>query len=430
MGKKILVLGTGAQGTTVVKRLDQEENVDQVICADYDEAAAKELAAAMKKAEGCFVDAADRAQIVELIRGCDLVVNALPLDYGKNVLEAAIEARCNYQDFAACEGIADTWEEGMEIMLTEYNERFKEIGRLGIMGTGSAPGTMCVLARDTMKDIDSCDTIYMNIYEGVEARRFQPYWWSPVVALNDMVDLPVAYINDRICNTRPFSLPIVRTYDYVGYPVRFVEHAHDEPFYMGRNSKTLFKGAHNIYFKYGGVGIDFAEPLSRAGLLVREPIEVDGQQVIPHDVVLKCLPPAPRFTHEIREILDEGLISDTGAFVVEAIGRKDGRDVRVESHLFAPGLQESYEKFGVSSEQYLTGQGGFLFTKLFVNDMMSQTGMISSDMLTEEENDQYLAWAKDLGITVERRFVYDDPWFKEQEPAAEYADITPVKNVY
>lgn len=415
MGKKILVLGTGAQGTTVVKRLDEEPNVDKVICADYDEAAAKELADELNKAEGCFVDASDKEQIKKLIKGCDLVVNALPLDFGKNVLDAALEEKCNYQDFAACEGIADTWEEGMEIMLTEYSKKFKEIGKLAVIGTGSAPGTMCVVARDTMKDIDECDTIYMNVYEGVEAKRFLPYWWSPVVALNDMVDLPVAYINDEIVNTEPFTLPITRTYDYVGYPVRFVEHAHDEPFYMGRNSKTLFKGAHNIYFKYGGVGIEFAEPLSRAGLLKREPEEIDGQMVIPHNVILKHLPHPPRFAHEIKEIIDEGLVSDTGAFVVEAMGKKDGKDVRVETHVFAPGLVEAFEKFGVSGEQYLTGQGGFLFTKLFVNDKMSQTGLISSDMLTEDENDQYLKWAAELDITLERRFVYDDPFYAEQE---------------
>ena len=420
MAKKVLVLGTGAQGTTVVKRLDEEPNVEKIICADYDEAAAKELAGTLNKVEGCFVDASKKEQITALIEGCDLVVNALPLDFGKNVLEAALEAKCNYQDFAACEGIADTWEEGMEIMLTEYSERFKAIGKLAVIGTGSAPGTMCVVARDTMKDIDECDTIYMNVYEGVEAKRFQPYWWSPKVALADMDDLPVAYINDKICDTKPFSLPIVRNYDYVGYPVRFVEHAHDEPFYMGRNSKTLFKGAHNIYFKYGGVGIQFAEPLARAGLLKREPVEVKGQKVVPHDVILSMLPAPPRFSHEIKEILDEGLVSDNGAFVVEAIGKKDGKPVRVESHLFAPGLVEAYERYGISGEQYLTGQGGFLFTKLFVNDKMTQTGLISSDMLTDAENDQYLAWAAELDITIQRRFDYDDPYFEKQEGPVEY----------
>jgi hypothetical protein len=71
------------------------------------------------------------------------------------------------------------------------------------MGTGSAPGTMCVVARDTMKDIDECDTLYMNVYEGVEAKRFQPYWWSPLTALADMDDLPVAWIDGKMVNTKP-----------------------------------------------------------------------------------------------------------------------------------------------------------------------------------------------------------------------------------
>ncbi len=131
--------------------MDEEANVDKIICADYDETAAKELAGTLNKAEGCFVDATNREEISALIKGCDLAVNALPLDYGKNVLEAALEVKCNYQDFAACEGIADTWEESMEVMLTEYSDRFKEIGKLAIIGTGSAPGVMCVVARDTMK---------------------------------------------------------------------------------------------------------------------------------------------------------------------------------------------------------------------------------------------------------------------------------------
>ena len=93
MGKKILVLGTGAQGPTVAKRLDLEPNVDKIICADYDEAAAKELAASLNKAEGYFCNASDKDQITPLLEGCDLVVNALPLAFGKNVIDAALEAK-------------------------------------------------------------------------------------------------------------------------------------------------------------------------------------------------------------------------------------------------------------------------------------------------------------------------------------------------
>ncbi len=167
------------------------------------------------------------------------------------------------------------------------------------------------------------------------------------------------------------------------------------------NSEKYFKGAKNIYFKYGGAGIDFAEPLSRAGLLSKVPVEVDGQMVVPFNVVLKHLPPAPKYKEEIQEIIDEGLVCDSGAMVVEAIGMKDGKKVIVESHVFAPGLLEAFERAGITAEMYLTGQGGSLFTKLFVKDMYTQKGLISSDMLTDDQIDAYLKWAEDLGVSVQ-----------------------------
>ena len=71
----------------------------------------------------------------------------------------------------------------------------------------------------------------------------------------------------------------------------------------------------------------------------------------------------------------------------------------VDLHVFAPGLVEAYDKAKMSGEMYLTGQGAFLFTKLFVNDKITQTGLISSDMLDDEQVEQYLKWAEELDIT-------------------------------
>ena len=44
----------------------------------------------------------------------------------------------------------------------------------------------------------------------------------------------------------------------------------------------------------------------------------------------------------------------------------------------------------MSGEMYLTGQGAFLFTKLFVNDKITQKGLISADMLDDTQVEQYL----------------------------------------
>jgi saccharopine dehydrogenase-like NADP-dependent oxidoreductase len=124
---------------------------------------------------------------------------------------------------------------------------------------------------------------------------------------------------------------------------------------------------------------------------------------VPFDVVLAHLPNPPKTREEIGEIIAEGLVSDTGAMVIEAYGKKDGKGRRVEVHVFAPGLAESYEKSGISAEMYITGQGGALFTKLFANDRYTQTGFITSDMLTDDEADYYFESAAGLDITLDVR---------------------------
>lgn len=406
--KKVLVLGVGAQGSTVAMKLDQEPNVSQIICADYNKDAVDSLVKNLKKGEGIQVDGSKKENIVKAAQGVDLIVNAMPLDFGKNVLEAAIEVKANYQDFAAAENIVDTgnpynnWVEGIKVMYKDYGKRFAEIGKTAIIGTGSAPGLICVVSRRAVRELDSCDTINMLVYEGVEAKRFLPYWWSPLVALSDMVEDAFAFENGEVIRTTPFSRPISRKFPEMGgVEVTMVEHAHDEPVYMGLNNKEFFKGAQNIYFKYGGVGIDFARPLYRAGLLSREKENINGVEIAPFDVILAHVPPAPRSKEEIQEILDEGLVDDTGAFVIEAYGKKDGKDVLVDTHVFAPGTEDSFKKSGMSGEMYLTGQGGFMFTKLFIEDKFTQHGLISSDMLTDEQVDYYLDCAADLDITYE-----------------------------
>ena len=60
--------------------------------------------------------------------------------------------------------------------------------------------------------------------------------------------------------------------------VVFYNHNHDEPVQYGINAKEYFKGCKNAYFKYAGVGMEFAEPLYRAGLLSHDEREVRGPQ--------------------------------------------------------------------------------------------------------------------------------------------------------
>ncbi len=398
---ELLILGVGAQGSTVARRMDEESNVSKIICADCDEKAVNELVTSLKKGKGIRVDASDLNSIVSAAKGVDLIVNALPLAFGPNALEAALSVKANYQDFAATDVLTEDWVLGIKLMYSGYGKRFAQIGKTAIIGTGSAPGLICVAARDAMRYLDTCETINMLVYEGVEAKRFLPFWWSPVTALSDMMETAFAYEDGRIITTDAFSRPYYRNFKGVKGEVELVEHAHDEPVYMGLNSEEFFKGAKNIYFKYGGVGVEFARPLYRAGLLSKSSVTVDGNQVIPFNFILKHVPPAPKYKDEIREILEEGLISDTGAMVVEAIGTKENKKVMVETYVSSPGLAESFKKSNLSAEMYVTGQSGALFTKMFVRKKYTQKGLISSDMLTFKQVDYYLKEAQKLDITLE-----------------------------
>ena len=136
----------------------------------------------------------------------------------------------------------------------------------------------------------------------------------------------------------------------------------------------------------------------------------NGQEIIPYDLVLRHLPPAPKTEDEIRQILNEGLISDDGYMEVSAIGKKDGRDIEVITLVNAPGLAESFAKSGITAEMYLTGQGGFLFSKLMLEGHMHQTGLMTSDMLTMDQVDLYFDYAKDLDITLSTRTVDITGW--------------------
>ena len=402
---KILVLGTGAQGTTVAKRLDEEPGVSSIICADYNMEAVNELTGILTKAEGMKCDAYNVDEIINCAQGVDLIVNALPLEFGKNVLDAALAVRANYQDFSSTtafdEDVNIGWIRGMKYQFEVYSPKFEEIGRLAIIGTGSAPGVICCATRDAMKYLDTCDTIYNFVWEGVKANRFQPFWWSPETAIQDMSEPAYTYENGELFVRPPFEDPVKRKYDYMDHEVTFLNHCHDEPVQYALNADKYFKGCKNAYFKYAGTGMDFAEPLYRAGLFDHEEREIKSRKVVPFDVIVESIPKPPKFEEEIREIIEEGMEADDGCMVVEAYGKKDGKDILVENHVFAPGIVEAFERAKMTGEMYLTGQGGYLFSKMFINGDFDQCGLISSDMLSFEQVDRYFEYAAELGIRLE-----------------------------
>lgn len=426
MSKKVLVLGVGAQGSAAAKRLDEEAAVTEIVCADYDMNAVNKIVGELKKAKGFQVDAHDVNSIIAAAEGADLVINALPLECTENVLDAALAVRADYQDYAGTISLDQMWIDSefydpanepafedpaalkwwrsLNAMYRIYGPKFKERGRLAIFGTGSAPGLICAATNYSMRFLDSCDTIYNFVWEGAIAKRFQPFWWSPVTALNDMSDMAIAWEDGKFINTPAFGRDTKRQYDYMEEEITFREHCHDEPLHYGFNADTYFKGCKNAYFKYAGAGMDFCKPLYEAGLLSQEEEDFQGHKIVPFRFILSHIPHAPKYEEEIRAFIDEGMAVDSGCMVIESYGKKDGRNILVEVHVNAPGFVESFEKAKMTGEMYLTGQSGYLYSKLFINgDLEGESGVISSDMLTDDQVDRFFEYAAELDITLDTK---------------------------
>ena len=400
--KKVMIMGVGAQGSTIAKRLNEEENVSHIICADYDLKAANELGKTLEKATAVQVNANDVNDIVNAAGNADIIVNGLPIQFNMKVMAAALEVGACYQDLCMTYLDGMTSEAASRFVFTEHGKKFKEKGVLALTNTGSAPGLVNVVVRETTEMMDACDSIEMNVYEGVWSKTFIPFWWSPEVAFEDMGENPTRYENGKFVNTEPFDNPIMIKFKGIDKEIRMVDHNHEEPITLGINADAYLKSAKNILFRYGGPHVELSQALYNMGYLSKEEKEFNGMKYVPFDLTIANTPPAPKYHDEIKEIIDNGLISEEGAFQVVVDGKKDGNPIRITSYVNAPGLIEAFEKSGLTHESYLTGQCAFIFTKMMVNDIIQQKGAIAPEVLNTAERKYFFNEAQKLDITLDR----------------------------
>ena len=105
--KKVMVCGCGAQGSTICRRLDEEPNIEEVVCADYNLAAAEAVCKLMKK-------------------GTPKQVNAAHVDEIAVALEYMRDGKINADELITREVTLDTLvEDGFEYLIQHGPENIK-----------------------------------------------------------------------------------------------------------------------------------------------------------------------------------------------------------------------------------------------------------------------------------------------------------------
>ena len=301
---RILVVGAGGVGSAFARTAARRPFFERCVLADADEARAAAAVSAVADARfaAARIDASDAEAVAALARQerATHVLNAVDPRFVMPVFEGAFAAGADYLDMAM--SLSRPHPErpyalpGVKLGDEQFaqEERWRDAGRLALVGIGVEPGLSDVFARyaadHLFAEIDE-----LGVRDGanlvVDGYDFAPSF-SIWTTIEECLNPPVVWEADRgWFTTEPFSEPEV--FDFPGGigPVECVNVEHEEVLLMPRWVK-----ARRATFKYGlgGEFIDVLRTLHKLGLDRTDPVTVRTTAgragVSPRDVVAACLP--------------------------------------------------------------------------------------------------------------------------------------------
>jgi saccharopine dehydrogenase-like NADP-dependent oxidoreductase len=336
---RVVVLGgAGAMGRVCVKDL-VASGVEDVIVADRDEGRAREVAASAKgpgSASGVGVEAGDHDALVALLRDADVVANCTNYELNPGVMRAAAAARTDYLDLG---GLYRGTRKQLELAAA-----MEEAGILCVLGMGSTPGTMNVMAAAGAERLDDVHEIHLRCGgmdpEPPDAPLPAPYAIDTIL---DEFTLPAVVASDgELGEIAPASADETFPFpDPVG-PQTAVATIHSELATMPQTFRD--RGVKDVTFKvaFGDEFIHNYRVVAALGLASTDPMTLpDGTEVVPRAVLkARALAEPQRFSGK-----------DVEALVVVLRGVRNGEplEVRVEE------LSYPNDDYGVGGADSNTG---------------------------------------------------------------------------
>ncbi|NIU83709.1 MAG: Gfo/Idh/MocA family oxidoreductase, partial [Candidatus Thorarchaeota archaeon] len=97
-GMNVLILGSGKIGKVIASDLMSSHNEVTLTLADVNKRQAEKAASEVEGSEYVVIDSRNELKLVQLLSKFNLVVGALPGDYGYGAMKAAVEAGTDMVD--------------------------------------------------------------------------------------------------------------------------------------------------------------------------------------------------------------------------------------------------------------------------------------------------------------------------------------------
>jgi len=339
MPQRYIILGSGRQGTAVAYDLAKFGEASHILMADISLEAAQRAAGRLNRlcggevASAAQVDVTDHPSLVSLLEGADVALSAVPYYFNLGITRACIEAGTSLCDMGGNTDVV--WAQ------LELDAAARQAGVSIVPDCGMGPGLINTMGVYVMDLLDKPREVYL--YDGGLPQNPIPPW-------NYLCTFHINGLTNEYAGQATFirdgKLVQVDTFtelEYLDFPP------------LGRLESFVISGclsttAHthlgklqryeNKVLRYPGHFHTF-EAFKRLGLFSEEPIEVDGQKVIPRQVYHALLEP------KITALL----IKDICLMRAVGVGEKDGREARVTVDM----IDRYDESTGFTGMERLTG---------------------------------------------------------------------------
>lgn len=309
---RMLVLGAGLQGSACAFDL-LERTEHEVVLADIDVSRIPPFLE--PHCDGRLtllqLDAEDRSAVRAAMEGASATMSAFPYYYNLGMAVAALDAGSHFCDLGG----------NTDIVLDQkkLHDRAAAQGVSVVPDCGLAPGMVNILAGEGIRRLDNPREVYLQV-GGLPQNPEPPLNYQVVYSLEGVIDYYTT-LSWILRDGRPVqvdALSEVEQSQFAGIGVLEAFHTAGGLSLMAQKHAGSIERMEYKTLRYPGHAAAM-RTIRDLGLLSLEPVEVNGNQVVPRELFISVV--GPRLRKDYRESPDLVVLR------VDVKGDKDGRPV-------------------------------------------------------------------------------------------------------
>ena len=365
---KALIIGAGGVASVCIHKCCQNPDVFEEICiasrtkSKCDALKAK-LDGGRTKISTAQVNADNVDELVALINefNPDVVVNlALPYQ-DLTIMDACLATKTNYVDTANYEPL-DTAKFEYKWQWA-YRERFEQAGITALLGSGFDPGVTGVFSAYAMKHhFDEIN--YIDILDCNAGDHGYPFAtnFNPEINIRE-VSANGSYIEDgKWIETEPMEIKRVYNFPEIGEKDMYLLH-HEELESLALNIKGIKRI--RFFMTFGQSYLTHLKCLENVGMTSIEPIEFEGNQIVPLQFLKAVLPDPASLGPRTKGKTNIGCIF---------IGKKDGKEKTYYLYNVCD-HEECYKEVGSQAVSYTTGVPAMIGAAMLLTGKWNKPGV-------------------------------------------------------